>query len=358
MRIATEEEDRILQKISTLTQDNYNLENDYLLCKSQVLGYKETRRKLTVRIFTFVIISLFLSVFVIGFAIFGFKSPSLMIALFMGSGGIFALIFIIFTIVQFVRYLAATSKSDAFISLADKIGIDNVENLEFINKTRMAEVKNTIKRNNESIEEHYSDYFRLKEKNDIQYENDIKAGKIKPDTNFDYYNNFVPVDSLHINFNKTKARWILLEKERKIDAEDLDKLIDTQDKNKRSVGLFAALYGMTVIGFIGLLVLSFHQDEAYWAMVTRMIAFFALLISAIAFTLFTMNFAVCLPSICDNGLSRFVADKLGVEYTKKSIDEYYDKIKKTDEEIISLKAQIEEMKKEIDAEAEKEGVFQ
>ena len=44
-------------------------------------------------------------------------------------------------------------------------------------------------------------------------------------------------------------------------------------------------------------------------------------------------------------------------YTKKDVNDYYDKIKNTDEEIITLKAQIEEMKKEIDAEAEKEGVF-
>ena len=117
MRIATEEEDRILQKISRLTQDNYNLENDYLLCKSQVLGYKETRRKLTVRIFTFTIISLFLLIFVIGFVLYGLKSPSLMISLFMGSGGIFAVIFIVFTLIQFIRYVAATSKSDAMASL-------------------------------------------------------------------------------------------------------------------------------------------------------------------------------------------------------------------------------------------------
>ena len=357
MRIATEEEDRILQKISRLTQDNYNLENDYLLCKSQVLGYKETRRKLTVRIFTFTIISLFLLIFVIGFVLYGLKSPSLMISLFMGSGGIFAVIFIVFTLIQFIRYVAATSKSDAMASLADKFGIDNVEQLEFINKTRMTEVKNTIKNNNISIDENYKEYFALKEKNDIQYEADIKAGKIKPDTNFEYYNNFVPIDSLHINYNKTKARWILLEKERKIDAEDLDKLLDSQDKNKKSVGLFALLYGMTLLGVIGLFVLSFFQAEPYWAMVTRMLSFFALLISAIAFTLFIMNLLICLPSISDNGLSRFIADKLGVAYTKKDINDYYDKIKNTDEEIITLKAQIEEMKKEIDAEAEKEGVF-
>lgn len=357
MRIATEEEDRILQKISALTQDNYNLENDYLLCKSQVLGYKETRRKLTVRIFTFIVISLFLGVFVVGFILFGISSPSLMISLFMGSGGLFAIIFIIFTIVQFVRYLAATSKSDALISLSDKLGIDNVEQLEFINQSRMSEVKNTIKNNSISIDEYYKEYFKLKEKNDIQYESDIKAGKIKPDTNFEYYNNFVPVDSLHINYNRTKARWIMLEKERKIDAEDLDRLIDSQDKNKKSVGLFALLYGMTLLGVIGLIILSFFQEEPYWAMVTRMLAFFALLLSAIAFTLFMMNLMVCLPSIMNNGLSRFVADKLGVAYTKKDVDDYFQKLKKTDEEIITLKAQIEEMKKEIDAEEQKEGGF-
>ena len=60
MRVATEEEDILLQKISKLETSNYNLLNEIMLCESQIKGYKERRRQETVKFYTVVFVCVFL----------------------------------------------------------------------------------------------------------------------------------------------------------------------------------------------------------------------------------------------------------------------------------------------------------
>ena len=60
MRVATEEEDRLLQKISFLESDIYNLENEVMLCESEAKGVRELRRRYTVKFFTVIVVCAFL----------------------------------------------------------------------------------------------------------------------------------------------------------------------------------------------------------------------------------------------------------------------------------------------------------
>ena len=59
MRVATEEEDRLLQKISFYETDIYNLENEVMLCESEAKGVREQRRRYTVKFFTVIFVCLF-----------------------------------------------------------------------------------------------------------------------------------------------------------------------------------------------------------------------------------------------------------------------------------------------------------
>ena len=135
MRAATEEEDNLLRKISRLESDIYNLENEVMLCESESRGLRELRRKYTVKFFTVIFVCSFLLIGSSGFLVHLGKNWRLTIALYLGSGGLgfFALGFLIYTIIYLVRYFAATSKTSFWSGVAEKIGVENIDNLENVN---------------------------------------------------------------------------------------------------------------------------------------------------------------------------------------------------------------------------------
>ena len=358
LRTATEEEDNILHKISGLETENYNLENEYLLCKSQIKGYKEMRRKKTVSIYTICIIDGFLLLLTLGYLIYGFKSPSLALALYMGSGGLGFITagFTAFTVVSLIRYIVSTGGSEGLADASKKMGLDNLPTLELTNKTKMINAKKQIEANKEYIDNQYKDYFELKEKNDKQYEEDVASGKIKPIINFEAYNAFVPIDNTRVNFSKAKARLRILEKERLSDSDDLDKLITWTDNNKSSVIWFVILWVLTLVCFIISVVVYVAEKEQDFAWVVQHLIILTFIMSVLMLVLLIVNFIACFPSFFDNGLADFISDKSGTDNVKKDIRLLMEKMNKDEEEIKNLKEEIENLRLQISDENEKMSV--
>lgn len=354
MRTATEEEDRILHSISVLENENYNLENECILCNSQKKGYKEERRKLTVKFYTYFILWLAIILISLGYVVFGRNNSAMAIAFFLGSGIAGFLIFgTIFTAVTFVKYVCATSSLDVFKSLAQKINVDNIASAEYQNNLTIIHARKTIDVNKEKIDESYHQYFKLKEENDIQYEKDIASGKIKPIINIDAYNSFMPVDNVYIEFNRARAMLALMEKERSTDSADLDKLVTNKDNNKKSIGLFIILWIISLFIFIGLLMVKIFEKDQYLNYIGGILAFIAFAFSFAILVICIINFVVSLSSIADNKLTQFISDKLGTNNMLHEINALIEKLKKTDEKILETKEKISNLKLEIESEEKK-----
>ena len=315
MRVATEEEDRLLQKISFLESDIYNLENEVMLCESEAKGVRELRRRYTVKFFTVIVVCAFLIILSSGYLI-NIKSDwRLTMAIYLGSGGLgfFALGFLVYTIIFLVRFFAATSKSAQGAAFAEKIGVEKKA------------------------------YFELKEKNDKIFEEEIASGKRKPDFNFDAYNTYVEVTNEWIDFNKLKVEHLRVSNRKKVLEKDVEDMIYNEDKCKKSIIWFSILFLLHVATIIVLFISSNYIEPELAPFLAIIIVIF-FMITGIVVIINLINFITKFPYISDSELALFVADKLGIEDTKKDLKDKLSEIDTCAEKIKELSERIKEYK--------------
>ena len=341
MRVASEEEDRLLQKISFLESDIYNLENEVMLCESEAKGIREQRRKYTVKFFTVIFVCAFLIILSSGYLVNIKADWRLTLAIYLGSGGLgfFALGFLIYTIIFLVRFFAATSKASFWAELAEKIGVENLDSKETINLTKLSNYKQNINDNRNSLDESTKAYFELKEKNDRQFDEDVASGKIKPGFNFDAYNSYIEVTNEWIEFNKLKVKHLKLSNRKKTIEKDIEDMIINEDKCKQSIVWFLILLFLNVVTLI-LFFISAFFIEAELLPILRIAIVIFLMLTGIVVIINFINFITKLPYISDSKLSLVIADKLGIDRTKKDLkdmlserEELEGTIKETAEEI-------------------------
>ena len=344
MRAATEEEDNLLRKISRLESDIYNLENEVMLCESESRGLRELRRKYTVKFFTVIFVCSFLLIGSSGFLVHLGKNWRLTIALYLGSGGLgfFALGFLIYTIIYLVRYFAATSKTSFWSAVAEKIGVENIDNLENVNLSKLSSYKQNISDNRQSLDETTKAYFELKEKNDKIFEEEIASGKRKPDFNFDAYNNYVEVSNEQINFNKLKVKQVQLSNRKKLLEKEVEDMIINEDKSKQSIIWFLVLLALLVVTIVLLVISSFFETELAMIIHIAVIIFF--MMAGIVLIINLINFITKLPYISDSKIALDVADKLGIDKTKKDLKDMMAEIDTLREDISETNEKIKEMK--------------
>ena len=345
MRVASEEEDRLLQKISFYETDIYNLENEVMLCESEAKGLREQRRKYTVNFFTVIFVCAFLIILSSGYLINIKGDWRLTSAVYLGSGGLgfFALGFLIYTIIFLVRFFAATSKASFWADLAEKIGVENLDSLETINLSKHSNFKQNINENRKSLDECTKAYFELKEKNDKQFDEDVASGKIKPGFNFDAYNSYIEVTNEWIDFNKLKVEHLKLSNRKKALEKDVEDMIYNEDKCRQSIIWFSILLILNVATIFALMISAyFIETELLPVLSIVMVIFY--MITGIVVIINLINFITKLPYISESELALFVADKLGIDDTKKNlkaiiaeIDETGKKIKEVSEEIQKYK---------------------
>ena len=345
MRVATEEEDRLLQKISFYETDIYNLENEVMLCESEAKGIREQRRKYTVKFFTVIFVCAFLLILSSGYLINIKGDWRLTLAIYLGSGGLglFALGFLIYTIIFLVRFFAATSKATFWADLAERIGVENLDSLETINLTKHSNFKQNINENRKSLDECTKAYFELKEKNDKQFDEDVASGKIKPGFNFDAYNSYIEVTNEWIDFNKLKVEHLKLTNRKKVIEKDVEDMIYNEDKCKSSIVWFLILLLLNV-GTIIAFMISSHFIEPELAPVLRIVTVVFLMLTGIVVIINLINFITKLPYISDSNFALFVADKLGIDDTKKDLKEMLAEIDTTAEKIKEVSEEIQRYK--------------
>ena len=345
MRVATQEEDILLNRISSLVNENYLTENEIMLSESQIKGYKEIRRQKTGKFLSVLITSAFLIILTVGFFINGINSLS--IALFMGSGGLgfFALIFIVYAIIVSFRYFAATSKTSFWCGIADKIGIENLDSQIIVNQSSIIANKNRIKRNEEELEVKLSEYFKLKEENDKQFEEDVAAGRRKADFNFDAYNSYIEIDNDWIKFNKLKAELNKISNQKKSLEDDIEQNIIFEDKCKESIRWSVLLFFLMIGTIVVLIVASTFDFEELMLYYIRLAIVLFFMVSGILGIANFVNMIFRFPYISDSKLASFIAEKIGVENTKKDRNDMVEKINSIDARIVEINEELSVLKK-------------
>ena len=345
MRVATEEEDRLLQKISFLENDIYNLENEVMLCESEAKGIREQRRKYTVKFFTVIFVCAFLVILSSGYLVNIKGNWRLTLAVYLGSGGLgfFALGFLIYTIIFLVRYYAATSKTSFGAEIAEKIGIENLDALDTINISKHSNYKQNISENRKSLDESTKAYFELKEKNDRQFDEDVASGKIKPGFNFDAYNSYIEVTNEWIEFNKLKVEHLKLCNRKKVIEKDVEDMIINEDKCKQSIIWFLILLLLNVGTLIAFMISSNFIEPELAAML-RIVTVIFLMITGIVVIINLINFLTKLPYISDSKFSLSIADKLGIDRTKKDLNDMLSEREEIETKIKEVATEIQKYK--------------
>ena len=347
MRVATEEEDVLLQKISNLQREIYDLENELMLCESMEKGYKEKRRQLTVRFFSVNIVCAFLMIMSAGFLIRIGNDWRLTIALFLGSGGLglFAAGFLIYTIIHNFRYWAQVSSSDTFIDIAHRSGIDNLYSLSIGNNTKINNHKSNIRKYNEELDEALKEYFALKEKNDKQFEADVASGKIKPGFNFDAYNSFVEVTNEMITLNKLRVEHLKVTNKRKNIEKDVENMIQYEDDCRKSIIWSMVLLFVLIGTIIAMVIFSIFEKDVIMYLMIRLAITALIMITGFVGIVNFVNFIFKFPFLSDSEMASFLADKFGFEKTKKDRDSMMIQIDSCNSRLKELNAEIEITKK-------------
>ena len=354
MRVATEEEDMLLSKISSLQGSIYNLENEVMLCESQEKGYRERKRQLTVKLFTVIIICFFLLILSSGFLVHFDSDWRLTLALYLGSGGLgfIALGFLIYTIIVIFKYIASTGSSDFWISMAEKIGVDNLYSLSLSNKTKKNQDKRIIVKNNDELEESLNQYFALKKKNDAQFEADVASGKIKAGFNFDPYNSFVDVTNDLIAFNKLRVEHLKVSNKKKNLEKDVEDMIQYESDCKKIILWFLLLLFVLIGTVIALIICAFLESNVgilYWI---RMAIVLFSMISGIVVIINFVNFLFKFPFLSRSQFALFLAEKFGFDKTKRDRDDMLKQIEDCNKRLTELNEEIENTKKVLAAQKE------
>ncbi len=343
MRVATEEEDVLLQKISSLQGSIYNLENDVMLCESQDRGYRERKRRSTVKFFTVIFVCIFLIFLSSGFLVNIKWDWRLTIALYLGSGGLgfIALGFLIYTIIVIFRHMAMTSSFDFWITMAEKIGVENLYSLSLSNTTQINQKKRIIRKNNEELEETLKKYLELKEKNDAQFEADVASGKIKAGFNFDPYNSFVDVTNDLITFNKLRVEHLQISNKKKNLEKDVEDMIQYESDCRKSILWFLLLLFVLIGTILALIICAFFESNSgilYW--IRFSIGFFTM-VSGIVVIINFVNFLFKFPFLSKSQFALFLADKFGFEKTKKDRDDMLKQIEDYNKRLVEVNEEIE-----------------
>ena len=347
MRVASEEEDILLQKISSLQGSIYNLENEVMLCESQERGYRERKRQLTVKFFTVIIVCAFLLILSSGYLVRLTADWRLTLALYLGSGGLgfFALGFLIYTIIVVFKHLASTGSSDFWITMAEKIGVDNLYSLSLSNTAKMNQDKRIIRKNNDELDETLNKYFVLKDKNDIQFNADVASGKIKAGFNFDPYNSFVDVTNDLITFNKLRVEHLQISNKKKNLEKDVEDMIQYESDCRKSILWFLLLLLVLIGTIIALIICAFFESNSgilYW--IRFSIGLFTM-VSGIVVIINFVNFLFKFPFLSKSQFALFLADKFGFEKTKKDRDDMLKQIEDYNKRLVEVNEEIEITKK-------------
>ncbi len=343
MRVATQEEDELLRKISHVVDQNYILENDLIYHESQIKGLKELRRQSTVKFFVCLIISIILALVLMAFLVQLPKNPALTVSLLFASGGLgfFGPGFIIYTIIVGIRHFAKTSASDYWMRRSGKMHIDNLYFLEKNGKNSIRMIKKNLSDNSSNLEEWLASYFKLKEINDKQYEEDVAAGKRKPDFNFEAYNSFIDIDNDWINFNKLRVKDVRLKGRKTAIEKDLERMALFEEKCKESIRWFILL-AFVIFGMAVLMLFAYIYDTGELKRMILLAASFFIAVGGIVLIINLINLIFKLPFLSDSKFASRIADKLGYEETKKDFNRLRAEIDSIDKELIEVSASMKE----------------
>ncbi len=349
MRVATKEEDFFLQEISKLQNANYILLNEIMLCESQIKGYKEQRRKETTKFITDICICVFLCLFTF-ICIKAGGSNMYTGAIFTAACGVAIVIpvFCIYTVFVSIRYYAKISSHELALLLSRKLKVDNIYQGEISNQSTIIKYKNEIESNKSKLEEITSQYNDLKNQNDELFEKELKSGKRKADFNFEAYNNFIDISNERINYNKKRVEYTSSYNKKRTLEDNLEKMYENEEQCKKSVKLFSLLLFMLILTiFILFWVIRFNSDRiiVYYSSLFLVLIEIA---TGISLVINFVNLTINLPFLIDTKLSAFIADKIGLDNTKRDRKNMMEELSNTEKRLQSTEEEMMLLKKVID----------
>lgn len=354
MRVATEEEDILLQNISNYEKEIYNLENEVMVCEAQVKGYREKRRQLRVKFICVFIVMIFFTVLSFGYLIHIRGNWRFTVAMFLGSGGlgIFAAIYYVYAFIFMIKFFAALSSSNFWAEVADKINVENIVNGETANKIRLSNIKRTIAKDREQLDIDSQKYFYLKAKEDKIFEEEIASGKRKIDFNFDAYNSYVEVTNEWITFNKLRVEQLKLSNRKKVLEKDVEDMVLYEEKCKKNL-IWTVILFIALLAIAAMFVVMGYFETEYLDVIRGLIILTLIVAGTVAIVCF-VNFVTKLPYLSGSGLACEIAEVLLIDKTKKDFNDMVKEIEACNTKIHEVADEINRMK-EIMAKQKEEG---
>lgn len=375
MRLITEEEDVLLQKISSYKAQIEKEELDMITYESQVNGYTTAKRERDSKIFVFSIIEAIVVLYILAFAVFmiAFNQLILGSALFFGSGGIgfICLIYSGFYIVNLLKYFCAVSNLSLFKKLANSWGIDSIVEEEKKNRRLLSESRRNVEHHKIVKAELEQEYNELRNELDDEFEN--RTGRyakdvynpqneifekvnsisgnskfkvdIKDDTffgnstDFQSVNNFIADNSDASEFYKLQAEYFKLSSER-IDLEEDSVIYNISKENCSNViRYFITLIAIIIILIIGFYIYGFTAAfPVSYLIVMKRVGYVALIVALLVFAF--VLFIFC-PYYMDNSLAKFSGSLSGIDQVCSILKKNEARTREIDSRIIEIK---EEMK--------------
>ncbi len=381
MRIITEREDKLLERIQKLQSEIKMLDIEQIEAKGTLNECKEKRQAEFVKLSFWMIISTLLFILAMGYLIVGFNTPVLAASLFFASGGIgiISLVVWIITIIVIVKYIGNTAKNRYFRSKSDR----NISFVEEKTKKVLSNIRGKITNYSAELEIAKNEYEKLKNQLDDLYE----KGQLSDDrlqkaqnaadsiwqgnkfdskevikgqqgnfedfeghgndkvANFQTYEPWNAGESDKGKYNLLSAESVRIKCLRNQYEEDLV-MLDGRKQNATKSVVYSLVY-LAIMFFAFIAVIAQMLTSTVQAMDIKVLAAVGIILIA-SVTIFLFMFCFSLPCISSGNLSKLVVKVTGNEAVKERMDEIVDQIDKIDKRMLEIKEEMRLLESEIE----------
>lgn len=383
MRIITDKEDKLLEKINLCRGEIKKLEIEEIELKGTLNECREKRQAEFTKVMFWIVISSLFFVLAMGYFIVGINTPVLAASIFFASGGIGFIILAVWiiTLVVFIGFIKKTSRSK-------HAKLKNCDNISFVEDKTVAELNKLYDRMTQfrtASEIAQTEYDELKNELDDLYEKgviddnkiiaELNSAKdaiwqgnkysqqeiIKGQDNFSVntivqgnvanyktYEPWVNDDSSRGNYNKLRAELTRIQNQRNRFEDDLSS-DEARYLNAKKVLIYSIVFIAVILVAILVAAIQTLTSPEILGMGITVVSVLAVVFVA-SITVFFFIMAYTYPTVSSNGLAGFLVKLTGNEHIKLKMDKLEQEVDSIDRRVIEIKEEMRLLKSEIDKE--------
>lgn len=382
MRLITEKEDKLLEKINLYGEEIRKLEIEEIELKGTFQECKEKRQAEFTKVMFWSIVSSLGFVLSMGYLIVGINSPTLAASVFFAAGGIGFIIIAVWliTIYVFIRYISRTSHSKRSQNRENEDNISYVEDktMKSLNVlrdklTKFRTAKEIAQNEYEDLKNELDDLYEQGKINDKKIVDEInkaqdslwqgnkyEAGDVIKGSekffemsqnneadiaNYQTYEPWTNDDSPRGNYNKLRAESIRIQNKKSQYQEVLESYNFRYENAKKSIIYAIAFLGLIVLALIIAIIQAFSKSADI--MDIKVICGLAVIIIA-SVIIFSFVFLYSLPTVSSGKIAKRMAAVTGSDHLKLEMDKMEKEMDDIDSRVIAIKEEMRLLKSEID----------